>query len=177
MPIRTLADQSAAGSLTKGKTVAKRSTGGMLRTISAARGSNVAKHSPGGAIGATSRAKGTAVARRSPGGKIGTICRAKGSPVVSKATGGAGLRTLSQAKGSEVARTTVASSTRTYRAKSAVARGTVVTRAPEPGVVDKVVPAELLRYQGTVYLGGRKRSIGAISTVPLCQLSFGSNYE
>ena len=146
---RTLAAKSAAGSLTKGKAVARRSTGGMMGTISGARGSGVA--------------------RRSPGGAIGTIYRAKGSPVARKAAAGAGLRTLSQAKGCEVARTTVAGSTRTYKAKSAVARGTVVTRALEPGVIEKVGPAELPGYQGPVYLGRRKRSIAVtgMGNIPL----------
>lgn len=149
MPARTLAEESAAGSLSKGKTVARRSTGSMLRTSSGAKGSGVAK--------------------RSPGGAIGTICRAKGSNVARKAAAGAGLRTLSQARGSKVARKAVAGSTRTYRAKFTVAKGTVVTRALEPAVIEKVSPAELPGYQGQIYRGKRKRSIAVtgMGNIPL----------
>jgi len=169
-----LAGKSAAGSLAKGEAVATRSTGSMLRTLSGGGGSNVAKRSPGGRIGAISGARGTVVARRSPGGAMGTICKAKGSAVARKAASGTGLRTLSQARGSEVAKRAVSGSTRTYRAKSAITRGTVVTRALKPGAVEKVSPAELPGYQGPVYLGRRKRSIAvtsATSSVALCQLS------
>lgn len=164
-----LAAKSASGSLSKGEPIARHATGGMLRTLSAAGGSSVAKRSPSGRIGIASGGRGTFVTRHSPGGAIGTMSRARGSGVARKAASGTGMRTLSQARGSGLARTAVTGLTPTYKGKSAITTGTVVTRALKPGAVEKVSPAELPGYHGPVYRARRKRSIAVtgMGNIPL----------